>query len=218
MFVSRAEPAIAVVPVVRSGSARAAYLDHRYGGTQRLLAARERQVVAALLEDLPGSLLILDAPSGYGRFTPLLATRGQVVSCDISRKRLHAVTDGAAALPLVQADLRGGFPFATDVFDLVFAFRYFHHLHGWAERAALVAELVRVSRRFVIVSYYAGRLHALVKKAQFLPRSYKRLPATFVRRRTLHDLFRSLDCRLLADVPVLPMIHAHRVALIEKAA
>jgi len=202
---------------------RGIYLSHRYGGTQRLVNRLEHRLVASLLRRLPRPLRILDIPSGYGRFTPQLedAAATPLVCSDVDHRRLAVLgpTEGVhpSAPFYVLADLTGPLPFASGVFDLVFNFRYFHHVGDRQQRRDTLAELVRISRRYLIVSYYDRPLiHLAVKKLQYLPRRPRRRTVDMVPSREFKRLFQTLGCRVLADRAILPGLHAQRVALVEK--
>ena len=202
---------------------RGIYLSHRYGGTQRLVNRLEHRLVASLLRRLPRPLRILDIPSGYGRFTPQLedAAATPLVCSDVDHRRLAVLgpTEGVhpSAPFYVLADLTGPLPFASGVFDLVFNFRYFHHVGDRQQRRDTLAELARISRRYLIVSYYDRPLiHLAVKKLQYLPRRPRRRTVDMVPSREFKRLFQTLGCRVLADRAILPGLHAQRVALVEK--
>ena len=60
----------------------------------------------------------------------------------------------AVSPPLVQCDLRAGLPFADGSFELVFSVRFLHHVREQAWREQLLAEMVRASSRYVLLSYY----------------------------------------------------------------
>jgi SAM-dependent methyltransferase len=119
--------------------------------------------VAALLRSVslgPGSRLrILDAPCGTGRLENGLLAFGDVTGLDVSRAML--ATDhthrGAAR---VCADVRR-MPFADGTFDAVVCCRLLHHLPTEDVVASVLAELVRVSRDLVVVSFWdSGSLAA----------------------------------------------------------
>ena len=57
-----------------------------------------------------------------------------------------------------------GLPFPDSMFDSVLCIRLLHHRFSNAERQRILAELARVSRRFVIISFYQPTLlHALAR-------------------------------------------------------
>jgi len=49
-------------------------------------------------------------------------------------------------------------PFIDSVFDSVLCIRLLHHRYSDAERQRILCELARVSRRFVIISFYRSTL------------------------------------------------------------
>lgn len=126
--------------------------------------ARDPRLVAALLARhlAPGPALLLDAPCGTGRLTPVLAARGRTVGLDVSAPMLaearRAVQGGAAWVAGDVARL----PFRDGTFDAVVCCRLLHHLREPAALEAVLRELVRVSRGLVIASFWdAGSLPAL---------------------------------------------------------
>jgi ubiquinone/menaquinone biosynthesis C-methylase UbiE len=55
-------------------------------------------------------------------------------------------------------------PFTDSVFDSVLCIRLLHHRYSDAERQRILCELARVSRRFVIISFYRSTLlHAMAR-------------------------------------------------------
>ena len=71
------------------------------------------------------------------------------VSCDLSFEMLEEFSAGHPEAELVRADA-AALPFASRSFDLVVAIRFLAHLRGEYRRRVL-DELVRVSRRYVIL-------------------------------------------------------------------
>lgn len=132
-------------------SARAAGRDPRI--VARIL---DRQGVGAAPEG------VLDVPCGAGRLRPAIESGGRrYVGVDLSPSMLAEARAGA----LVRAS---GFrlPFRADAFEAVVCCRLFHHLREPDERGALLAELVRVTRRIVVVSFWdASSLHAWRRRA-----------------------------------------------------
>jgi SAM-dependent methyltransferase len=96
---------------------------------------------------------ILDAPCGTGRLCHLLFSYGvPYVGVDISTEmlaRATALSPGRLARAPA-ADL----PFPDGTFDVVVCCRLLHHLHDREKLAAVVGELVRVSGRLVVGSFW----------------------------------------------------------------
>ncbi|HUR28124.1 MAG TPA: class I SAM-dependent methyltransferase, partial [Planctomycetota bacterium] len=132
----------------------------RYIGDAPLAQYRARSVKRDLAElELLASLLppriegfALDVPSGYGRMSDLLRSRGGVpVSFDISpdMARAACAVSGRGAV----AELEH-LPLADRSVDLSVCFRLLHHVPTRAQRVAILKELARVSRRFVLVTWF----------------------------------------------------------------
>ncbi|MBK7643821.1 MAG: class I SAM-dependent methyltransferase [Planctomycetes bacterium] len=96
---------------------------------------------------------VLDTPGGTGRFAAFAAREGRsCVLADLSHAMLaQAHTSG---VPRVQADALA-LPFADASFDLVLCMRFLFHVPRELQPRVL-AELARVSRRFVAVDVRHG--------------------------------------------------------------
>jgi SAM-dependent methyltransferase len=129
------------------------YARGRFRSTRA--AARDPRLVAALLRrhHAPAAGLLLDAPCGAGRLGRALATSGRAVGLDANRPMLEAARDEAGLTRLVEGSVMA-LPFAEAAFDVVVCCRLLHHLRERAELERAVRELVRVSRRLVVVSFW----------------------------------------------------------------
>jgi SAM-dependent methyltransferase len=143
------------------------YQAQRYQSVdQAWVNRREQRIVAKLLAQcrLAGGSL-LDAPCGYGRFTPLFARLGMTVTgIDVNPHMVHLARENHGSYGqgrwLCASIL--ALPFADDTFDGVLCVRLLHHHFSVAERQRLFAELARVSRRIVLISFYRrAPLHVL---------------------------------------------------------
>jgi SAM-dependent methyltransferase len=104
-----------------------------------------------LLAWLPGGGQILDAGCGQGRLAHLLdqrGWRGTYVGVDNSPALLSIARGGASALALpasfVEADITASGwteQLPSHRFDAVLALAVLHHIPGWRQRAALLAQL-----------------------------------------------------------------------------
>jgi SAM-dependent methyltransferase len=129
----------------------------RFGCGQRARKDRmEREVLRELLATLGPLESALDLPSGTGRLSTVLAEFArQVVQADASLPMLQVARDDHPELGRrhVQADAaRIGLADAS--VDLVFCHRMLHHIHDPHTRARMFSELARVSRRYVVLSFY----------------------------------------------------------------
>jgi SAM-dependent methyltransferase len=201
---------------------RETYMKRRYRRVQALVNRREQGLVRDLLARIdPKPAAILDIPCGHGRFTAQFrqAALERVVCSDLWQRHLDAL---AAAEPpegtpivLRQADLLGRLPFDDREFDLVFDFRLFQHLQESGQRRHVAAELARVARRHLIVSYYrTPSLHAVQQALRRVVRR-RMYRVQFQKGDEFRALFTDLGCRVRGEWPVLPMVHAQRVLLFD---
>jgi SAM-dependent methyltransferase len=121
----------------------------------RRTAACEERIVRDLLADCGPLADALDVPCGTGRFQDVLRTAPgapRLVSVDASLAMLGEHPDGERLAASVAA-----LPFRAVAFDAVLCARLLHHFKTSAQRTAVMAELARVSRRWVVASYYDMR-------------------------------------------------------------
>lgn len=139
---------------------------HRYDEEPQVEAYRtrspRRHVEEQRLLDrvLPVNLAgwVLDAPCGAGRFTEELARRGaRPLALDLSAAMVRSAvrvapgdggTVGAAVGELERL------PLADDAVAGTLCFRFLHHVPSADQRRRVLAELARVSRYFVVVSFF----------------------------------------------------------------
>ena len=118
---------------------------------------KKRQDVRTLHETIgPGPLRVLDLPCGSGRLMgPMMAREYRVVGADISEEMLAATKrrlGGRSRLTgLVRSDVRQ-LPFMDRSFDLVVCMRFLYYFDSGARRA-LIREMARLTRRWLIVQY-----------------------------------------------------------------
>lgn len=134
------------------------YADRRWTetGHARKTDAWEQATVEAMLAEAcdaeGGGGVVLDLPCGHGRFAPLLHRHAsRLIQGDLAASMLERRTQASAWA--VQGSLLA-LPFAEDAVDLAFCFRVLHHFPEASLRARAIAELGRVSRRWVLCSYY----------------------------------------------------------------
>jgi len=115
----------------------------------------QRRAVGRLLAPVAaGPLSVLEVGGGHGQLAGSLAGSGHRLVVHASRPGCHGRLlqerdRQPARLQLVSSSLFG-LPFADGSFDLVLAVRLMAHVERWKD---LLAEMARVSRRFLIVDY-----------------------------------------------------------------
>ena len=199
------------------------YAKSRYRkADQRYVHWREVNIVRSYLQraaEYPG--LILDIPCGYGRFTPLLLEYGSgVIGSDQS---LSMVGYMLKQLPHphqkqwgVVGDAVKGMPFRAGAFAGVVSIRLFQHLHSPSEREAALAEFARLTRNFVILSYY--RRNALHTAQRRVRRWLKPTQTSIdmVTRSEFLDEIHNAGLECISEKAVLKGLHAHHFVLLRK--
>ena len=196
----------------------AQYEKRRYGTPgQKFIDHRERRMMKEMIQSLdqpPGD--VLDAPCGYGRFSTWLAGWDVHMICaDVSaamvaraRERLE---EGGRKERYVVMDIRH-LPFKDAVVDATFTLRLFHHGFAKDQMASILKELARVSRRWVILSYYrTNRIHALFRRLKgFSSRIKMMTDAEFELERA------GLGLMVRSRRPLVRLFHAQTLVILEK--
>ena len=143
--------------------AAAAYQE-RFRTRKAVTHALERRALERVLRRLGQLERVLDAPVGAGRLLGVVSkhARGQVVGLDVSAEMLSRAggqieqedAEGRAqSVGLLQGDLLA-LPFAAGSFEAVVCVRFLHHLRSGRLRVSALRELARVSRRYLVVTFF----------------------------------------------------------------
>ena len=139
------------------------YRDRRFGRSQhgRTVDAAERRIVGETLDRLGIRGPVLDVPCGTGRFVAVFARAGcDVLAGDVSADMLalarRAAAEAGGVCRCVALDARR-LPVPDRSMEMAFAMRLLHRVRDPAERVAVLKELGRVSRRWVLFSFYNRR-------------------------------------------------------------
>jgi SAM-dependent methyltransferase len=123
---------------------------------RRLSNWRELAMVAKALARAGRAERLLDCPCGAGRLVPVLARSARrVTALDFSPGMLREARGALGPLALPVEFVQGSvlaLPFPDREFDVAVCHRLLHHLSA-EERAAALAELARISRRCVVLSF-----------------------------------------------------------------
>jgi ubiquinone/menaquinone biosynthesis C-methylase UbiE len=145
------------------------YQQQRYRSLdQAWVNWREQRLLAQMLTQcrLTNST-VLDVPCGYSRFAPLYARLGiTTIGADVSYDMAHLAATNHVRHGRVHwlcANVLT-LPFPDSMFESVLCIRLLHHRYSDAERQRILGELARVSRHFVIISFYRSTLlHTLAR-------------------------------------------------------
>jgi len=111
---------------------------------------------------------ILDAPCGVGRATVMLAQEGyEVTGIDLGEGALELARKAVAAAnvkAVIEKQDLVNLDYADGQFDAVLCFRLIHHLPTPQHREEIIAELCRVAKRYVLISYLSPLSLTSVKR------------------------------------------------------
>jgi SAM-dependent methyltransferase len=141
--------------------------------SRRLSLWRDAQLARLALRDAGEPGLVLDVPSGSGRFWPVLAEHANrvILAADPStevlalaqaqspaevRERIRTFQSSAFSIGL-----------SANAVDCIFCMRLFHHLSDSEKRGAILEEFHRVTRETAIVALWVdGNVKAWRRKRQ----------------------------------------------------
>lgn len=137
-------------------------------GSRARIDRREQCAVEKIFAGLPGCRNVLDVPCGAGRFARTLAQGGRfVIGLDSAREILAHAQKRAARFGVRAGFIHGDasrLSFPDDAVDAVFCNRLLHHILKPEERAVILRELRRVSRRYLVVSFFDYQGFATVRR------------------------------------------------------
>lgn len=183
---------------------------------KRSSTRREYGLIARHMARVGRSRVILDLPCGGGRLTPAFAGSADlVIEADIA---LGQLLYGRQASPVTtpRAWMTASafhIPLRDRSVDGTISVRLSHHLPTDAERERHLAELLRVSRRFVIMTFFDQ--HSLKNRLRRLRRPFDRQPPKMTMTTArVAGIARAHGARLVDAPPLSRVGSGHRYALI----
>jgi ubiquinone/menaquinone biosynthesis C-methylase UbiE len=146
---------------------------HEQGLARRLSLWRDAQLARQALRDAGEPGLVLDVPSGAGRFWPVLAEHANrvILAADPSTDMLDvakaqsAEAVGKRIRTFQSSPLSIGLP--ANAVDCIFCMRLFHHVADGDRRMAILEEFYRVTRDTAIVALWVdGNIKSWRRKRQ----------------------------------------------------
>ncbi len=131
---------------------------HGQGRNRRMVTRREAGLIEKLIKGVPVDGVVLDAACGTGRLLSCLRAAGRrIVGIDSSMEMILKGTETGSIQPgtAVAASVFM-LPLTDNAVDACICCRFFHHLGDREERAALIAELCRVTSGPVVISFWGG--------------------------------------------------------------
>lgn len=185
---------------------------------KRQSTKREYRLLERLLEGQSRCGTLLDLPCGGGRLSPLLEQHSDLlIEADIG---LGQLLYGRSNTPLQREPVRmtaSAFtiPFRDESIDAVVCVRLSHHLPFVDERERLIGELLRVSRRFAIMSFFD--FHSLKNLWRRMRHPFDRKPPKLTMTvERVAQVARSNGAELAACPALASPFSGHRYALMLK--
>lgn len=133
------------------------YAERFETGSRRFINEREQRAVGIIFAGLKDVQSIIDVPSGAGRFAKVLAPGRSLIEADVAFEILEFARERAEGAGLnvtcIQADA-SRLPLGKDSVDCVFCNRLLHHIHSAGERAVFLREFHRVTRKYLVISFF----------------------------------------------------------------
>ncbi len=199
---------------------RAATYNAKYRDrwNKRISTWREFSLLERMLRNQGRSKVLLDLPCGGGRLSPPMAPYTDLlIEADVALGQLRYGRDHGRVSTHQVWMLASGFniPLGDASVDGTVCVRLTHHLPTETERQRLVRELLRVSKRFVIMSFFD--YYSPKNTLRRLRRPFNRKPSKWTMK--VRELQRfAKDCgATLVECPSLFLIGSgHRYALMVK--
>jgi len=187
----------------------------------RVIALQERRYVkAALAQCQPSPKTILDVPCGTGKSATVLAESQAtcIIGGDVSTQMMEFAKQAYGLFKsfhgLVQCDATQ-LPFQDASFDAVICLRLLHRTPDQIRRQ-IIAELVRVSRHYVIVSYgLVDRWHRFRLRLRNLVTGGVTVPYPITFEAAAKDLQAS-GLEVISRYPVMPFLSSQTLILLRK--
>lgn len=181
--------------------------------------AAELKLVTRALDGIPPGTA-LDAPCGGGRMSLLLAEHGfKVTAADLSPAMIEIAREKTAprGVNVVSGDVEA-LTFPDRHFDVVLCFRLFQHFPNADIRARVAKELCRVSRSYVLLSYFSPLSTTAMKRAlqeKFLGKKRTKFHNSLTE---IRGYFEPCGFELVRDHAQLRGVHALHLAVFRRRA
>lgn len=193
--------------------------------TERVGNWHEHRVARKLIAEIASKTNIntaLDLPCGYGRLMPILRKYiPRVFEADWSFPLLKIARENQRKNPsLKEADayIRANalnMPFADQSFDLVLSIRLCHHIREYPERLTYVHELLRISRQWVVFTYFdyysIKNILREIRKVLFGIRSKWTLKES-----DINQIAQEMGFEIFSSIPLSRVSSGHRYVALRK--
>jgi len=186
--------------------------------TKRISTWRELALLGRMLRDQGRSKALLDLPCGGGRLSsPMARYTDLLIEADVALGQLRYGREHGRVSTAQAWMSASGFhiPLRDTSVDGTVCVRLSHHLPTEAEREQLVRELLRVSKRFLIMSFFD--YHSAKNTLRRLRRPFnQKPPKSTMKVRELQRLAQECGATLVECPSLFPIGSGHRYALMVK--
>jgi ubiquinone/menaquinone biosynthesis C-methylase UbiE len=159
------------------------YAERFETGSRRRINEREQRAVTKIFDVLPDVRTVMDVPSGAGRFAKALSDGRVLIEIDVAFEILEFARERAAKAKLNVAFMQSDaakLPLVDGAVDCVFCNRLLHHILSAKEREVFLREFHRVTRKYLVISFFDyhafGRVRKLLKALKGRKPKYDQQP------------------------------------------
>lgn len=182
--------------------------------------ANEMKLLDRTFTLIPKEHTVLDVPCGGGRVFLRLAGHGyKVMGADLSDAMIAYAQQNADQAGLgIKVDKQDieALTYADRSVDTIVCFRLFQHFPTPAIRQRAVSEMCRVSRQYVVMSYFSPYSWTQAKdmlKDKLGIRKLRKYPTSLTE---VEGYFEKCGYRLVKDFAQLPLLHTLHLAVFER--
>lgn len=193
--------------------------------TERVSNWHENRVARALIAEIASKTPLknaLDLPCGYGRLMPVLRKHiPRVFEADWSFHLLRIARNNQRTNPsLKEADayIRTTalcMPFADQSFDLVLSIRLCHHIREYFERLTYLHELLRISRQWVVFTYFD--YYSIKNIWHEIRRIFNRKRSKWtIKEYEINQMAQDMGFEIFRSIPLSRLFSGHRYVVLRK--
>ncbi len=177
----------------------------------------EMRLIDRAFKNIPKKHIVLDVPCGGGRAAEHLARQGYAVgAADLSDAMLSIAREKLGQKKMIlfveKQDVEA-LSFPSRAFDTILCFRLFHHFPTEDIRRRVVAELCRVAREYVVLSYFSPFSATSLKRSLRLRFGGKPSQKHATPLSEVSGYFEQCGFHLVKDFAQLPLVHTMHLAL-----
>jgi len=184
---------------------------------KRLTTWKEYRVIRKCLGIAGPQDRLLDLPCGCGRLFPALQPQARrPLGMDVSLEMLkHARRNLARWTPPLAAASALHIPLPDKAVDLVFSARLFHHIPDRGERHRYIRELCRISRKWVVMTFFHTWSFKNILRMLRRPFNRKK-PKVTMTTGELREVARSAGFEVVKTIPLFQLGSGHHYAILRR--